>query len=256
MSLAQLQSRVTAAILAAESSDIAPLDGRAPERGLRVYIDAYRLRLIESLATDFPGLQALTGVDTFGELARTYVEQHRSRHYSLRNYGQGLPSFLRTAMPWAARIEWAEMAVFEWCMSEVFDAADEESLQPEALAQLPSADWGECFLQPAPTFRILPLHTNVPALWKCQQATEALPDVIKTEDATLWLVWRHQMTVYYRALEADEVWALDAMRGASLADLCAGLCRWHDPGQVPARAAALLRRWVDESLISGLRCGQ
>ncbi len=36
----------------------------------------------------------------------------------------------------------------------------------------------------------------------------------------------------------------------SFGEICAGLCEWVDEAQAPARAAGMLRAWVDEGWIA------
>ena len=50
-----------------------------PQQRLRIYFDAYRLRLVEALATDYEALRALMGDDAFGAACRAYVEATPSR---------------------------------------------------------------------------------------------------------------------------------------------------------------------------------
>ena len=55
-----------------------------------------------------------------------------------------------------------------------------------------------------------------------------------------------------RSLDEDEAWAFDAaMAGATFADLCGGLCRFHAPQEAAARSAGLLRLWIETGLLRG-----
>jgi len=65
--------------LIADGNDIA-IDAR-----LDVYGQAYRLRLIEALGKDFPGLRALIGETDFEAAGRAYIERHPSQHPSLQH---------------------------------------------------------------------------------------------------------------------------------------------------------------------------
>ncbi|MGI9330937.1 MAG: HvfC/BufC N-terminal domain-containing protein, partial [Gammaproteobacteria bacterium] len=61
---------------------------------LQVYFQAYRLRLIDVLQNDFEGLHALLGDEAFSRMVQAYLEEHPSRHPSVRWFGQHLPAFL------------------------------------------------------------------------------------------------------------------------------------------------------------------
>ncbi len=61
---------------------------------LSIYYNGYRLCMLEAIADDFPGLKILLGDEGFDALGRDYIAQVRSKHYSIRWYGQGLAAFI------------------------------------------------------------------------------------------------------------------------------------------------------------------
>jgi hypothetical protein len=97
----------------------------------------------------------------------------------------------------------------------------------------------------------LQLQWNVPALRQAADRGEALPELAAEAGPRHWLVWRQALTVYFRPMDEAEAWAIESLREwASFADICEGLCRWHDPAEVAPQAAALLKRWVTDGLVS------
>ena len=108
----------------------------AQER-LGIYANAYRLRLLEALDTDFPGLHTLVGDEEFDRLGRAYIDAHPSQHFSLRWYGHQVAAFLRATPPYADHPVLAEMAQFEWAMSLAFDADDSPLVTVEDMLALP-----------------------------------------------------------------------------------------------------------------------
>ena len=67
-----------------------------------------------------------------------------------------------------------------------------------------------------------------------------------------WLLWRHELTTYFRSLTDTESAVLDAARdGWPFGELCELLCAELGEAEAPAHAAALLRDWVGSGLISG-----
>jgi hypothetical protein len=98
------------------------------------------------------------------------------------------------------------------------------------------------------------LHWNVPGIWRELTHDESPEGPQALEGARAWLVWRQQLTLFCRPLDADEAWSLDAVHhGADFAGLCDGLCRWIDPENVAVRAAGHLRQWIADGLIAQLR---
>ncbi|MDJ0929398.1 MAG: DNA-binding domain-containing protein [Gammaproteobacteria bacterium] len=226
-------------------------DARAPaQERLDVYYQAYRLRLIEVLENDFAGLKALLG-DDFAVMVNGYLHAHPSQHPSVRWFGRRLQEFLATVAPWCERFELAEMAAFEWAWGQAFDAADAAVREPDALARISPDAWADLQLELHPSLRFLQLRTNVPMIFGAVARDESMPDLVTETEPVDWLVWRRDLVVRWRSLTVDEAWALQAIAdGASFAQLCEGLCDWHDVADVPIRAASFLRGWLTDGLIT------
>jgi hypothetical protein len=142
---------------------------------------------------------------------------------------------------------------FQWTLELAFDAADTAALRFEDVAAVPPEAWAGLRLTPHPALHVVDLRTNAVAVWNELKnsdhgiAPESLPEPIR------WAIWRKQLSPYFRSLEADEAWALDAVRNhLSFGEICAGLCQWLPEEQAAPRAAALLRGWVDEGWIVSL----
>src|SRR5271169_6711582 len=67
------------------------------EDRLGIYATAYRLRLLEALDADYPGLHTLAGDEEFDAIGRAFIAAQPSVFYNLRWYGGALSQFLRTA---------------------------------------------------------------------------------------------------------------------------------------------------------------
>lgn len=224
----------------------------AQER-LGIYANAYRLRLLEALDTDFPGLHTLVGDEAFDRLGRAYIDAHPSQHFSLRWYGHQLAAFLHATPPYADHPVLAEMAEFEWAMSLAFDAGDSTVVSVEDMLALPPEAWTGMGLLPHPSVQRVNLRWNVPVFWKAVQAEQ---DPQSPEQAPLpigWVLWRQALNTYFRSLSVDEAWGLDALlTGVSFPDLCQGLCEWVDEEHAPAHAAGMLKRWVQDGMVRGI----
>jgi hypothetical protein len=224
-----------------------------PKRRLRIYFDAYRSRLVDVLVTDYVALRALMGNEAFAAACRAYVEATPSVFRNVRWYGAALPEFLRATPPWANQLILHELALFEWTLTLAFDAADAPVVRFDELASLPQQTWPALGFVLHPSVQVLELRSNAPSLRKASDAGEPLPDAVLADDRKNWLVWRKELTAYFRSLGEPESWALAAVRdGANFTLLCEGLCRWFSPDETAPQAAALLRQWVDDELISDL----
>jgi len=218
---------------------------------LAIYFGAYRARLLEVLGTDFPGLRALAGDERFERLAREYVGVHASSYRNLRWYGGDFPAYLARAARSRPAPVLAEMAAFEWQLGLAFDAANAEPILIDDVAQVPRDEWPRMRFEPHPSVRRLALHFNVPALHAAAQGGKPLPRLKRATTAVAWLIWRQDLVSRYRSLARDEAPALDALlRGAGFGAICAQLAGAAEPA---LRAAALLKCWVAEGLLCGIK---
>lgn len=224
-----------------------------PSQRLRIYYDAYRLRLIEVLGSDYEAVRALLGPAAFDTACRAYVDATPSLYRNVRWYGAGFPEFLRQTQPWSQTPIVHEVALFEWTLTLAFDAPDDPIVSFDELARLPSEAWPVLGFVLHSSLRRIELRSNAPAFRKASDADEPAPEVAVADQARPWLIWRKGLNPCFRSLSDPEAWALDALqKGANFTALCEGLCAWFDPEQAAPQAATLLRQWVDDELISDL----
>jgi len=223
----------------------------AAER-VRIYVEAYRLRLLEILQDNFTGLHALLGDSEFDRMGRAYIDAHPSTHPSVRWFSRHLEGFLRSTPPFHEHAYLAEMAAFEWAQATVFDAADQTAVSVQELASLPPEAWASLRLSFGAAMRRLDCAWNVPTAWARLDAGEE-PGMEAADGPRPWLLWRADLTTHWRSLTKDEAWALDAAKdGKTFAELCEGLCRWHAPEAVAMQAASYLKLWLNDGLITGI----
>lgn len=220
---------------------------------LAIYSDAYRLRLVDALGDNYPTLRALLGDDAFEQLAGAYLAMHPSRHPSIRWFGHRLADFLRTYVPCRSRPELSELARFEWTLREVFDARDGDVLSMQQISALPAGSWPYMQVRLHDTVRRIDLRWNVPAVWAAVDRGEPSPASVASAKPVAWVLWRKDLSQYFRSMEDDEAWALDAVRdGQPFAALCEGLCKWFEPEHAPARAASLLKTWITDQMVAAV----
>ena len=236
---------ITAAIV-----DAPPLPALAR---LGIYRNAYRTRLIEALTETYPILHAVLGDEDFAALGGRFVEAHPSVHRSIRWYGGELAQFLQRSLPYDGQPIFAEIALLEWTLAEVFDAADAEAKPRSTLAAIDPAAWSGLVFRFHPSLRRLQLEWNTAAVWQAMSRGEDPPQPARAEAPAPWILWRQNLQNYFRSLTADESAALDAaMRGETFGDLCESLARWLPAEEIPLRAAGLLAAWADSGIIVGI----
>ena len=223
------------------------------DRRLAIYRDAYRLRLIEVLGTDYEILRSYLGDELFDAVAGEYIAAHPSTFRNVRWFGARMAEFLAATPRYAAHPELQELAQFEWALGRAFDSPDAAALKFEEVASVPPQAWADLRFRPHPALCTLDLRTNAVAIWKAIGKAGDLPDAESFAGPVTWAIWRKEHSPFFRSMESDEAWALEAMvTGASFGEICAGLCEWVAEEQAPARAAGLLRGWVEEGWIGAL----
>ena len=217
---------------------------------LGIYRNAYRVRLIEALDDTYPVLHAVLGDEVFAVLGEEFVAAHPSVHRSIRWYGSELAEFLRRQPPYAEQPIFAELALLEWTLAEVFDAADANPKPRAALSAIDPSAWSELHFEFHPSLRRLALKWNTTAVWQAMSHEEMPPDPECAEYPVPWLLWRQDLQNYFRSMPDDEAAALEsALRGENFGEICAALAEWLPEEEIPLRAAGLLGLWADSGII-------
>lgn len=217
MKLLELQRRMLADVMSSGGAAdyVKPNDRLTSRERLGIYRDQYRIRLLDSLLDDFPGLRKIVGARKFEKLAKAYLDAHPSRSFTLRDLGRDLPQWLRGNPEFAGdRFGIAiEMARLEWAHIESFDAAEKKPLYKNDIA-------GKIELQPH--IRLLTLHYPVDELRLDAQRKLRSRD---TERSLFHLAThRADGSVYYRRLETGEHRILGRFKkGATLATVLRGV---------------------------------
>jgi hypothetical protein len=253
MPLRQLQQDLQGYLLGEASAIEAAIVDAPPlpvAARLGIYHNAYRVRLIEALDDTYSVLHAVLGDEVFAALGEEFIAAHPSVHRSIRWYGRELAEFLGQTSPYAEQPILAELALLEWTLAEVFDAADAEPVPRAALSAVDASLWSELQFEFHPSLRRLHLQWNTAAVWQAMSRQEAPPDPQCAEHPVPWLLWRQNLQNYFRSVTADEAAALDAaLRGDSFGEICEALAEWLPDEEIPLRAASLLGMWADSGII-------
>lgn len=245
--LARWQNAMHDWLLHRHAGVAARVEGADANARLRIYADAYHLRLLDVLGNDFPTTKAALGETAFASLAEAYLREHPSRQPSVRHFGHAFAVWLslRDDIPPFL----PQLARFEWTQGECFDAQDAPLMGVDAVAGLPADAWPTLRLHLHPATRLLRLACNAPALVTALAAGTTLPE-LRSEPDAIWLLWRCEGDVHWRRLEPDEAIALSAAAaGEPFAAICERMTAIHEhDGSL--RAASLLKRWLADGLLT------
>ena len=226
--------------------------GRAsPKRQLAIYSTAYRLRLKEVLENDYPAVSMAIGEDKFDEISDAYIKAHPSHYFSLREFGKNFANFIKTFESSLDNSWLYELALFEWLLGQAFDADDADILSVHDLSNVSMNDWPALQFIIHPSIQRIDFNWNIAEIWKTLIDKTPTNITALTTPECSWLIWRENLITQFRSLEQDEQLALDALiSGTKFSEICEILGQYINQEEVPLRAAALLKGWISQGLIS------
>lgn len=246
--LAALQQRFQGHVLRGPDGPQADVRGH-----MEIYVNAYRGRLREALADNYPVLYRALGDDGFRELAAAYLDAHPSSFRSIRWFGDRLAEFIERNPDVVPHPALLDIARLDWAMRGAFDAADATPLRVEDLAGIAAGQWPGLRFTLCPSFRMLALDWGIAALWHALNDDENAETDEPQRHAHTMIVWRAELEIRWRTVAADEAAALQALvGGGDFAAMCAAV---ESCGGNATSVAALLRQWIDEGLLAWLTPG-
>ena len=226
----------------------------APEKQLSIYSYAYHARLEEVLANDYPAVLVAIGEDYFHQLTTNYIEDHPSKFFSLRDFGAGFANFIADLiqqqttwqeMPWLY-----ELAVFEWCLGQAFDAADDNLFTEQDMATVAPEDWPEFKFKLHSSVQRLDFEWNILEMWQALTAESPIEVTATKDESFPILVWRENLSTHFRSIETYEQIAIDELiQDGNFTDICESLASIINEDEVPMRVASLLKGWIVHGLI-------
>jgi len=213
---------------------------------IRVYSDAYYLRLRDVLREDFPRVATLLGPERFEDAASGYLEVFPSKQPSVRHLGRALAEFLRRRDDIPKCL--ADLAQLEWARVEVFDAPDAESATIGDFVSVPPDAW------PALRFSTIHALQTLRAQYPVQQLWSGDESLDVAAANTSIRVWRaNDCRVFHAPMDDRESAALRRMNsGEPFAAICETFADL--PAAEAAEAAtALLARWIEDGIIRRVR---
>jgi hypothetical protein len=191
------------------------------------------------------------GAERFNPMARAYIGSFPSRNPNARWFAHKLPEFLKSHEVYAREPVLGDLTALERALNDAFDGADAPVLSMADLAAIPAERWGELSFVCNPTATCFEVSTNVAAIWSALKAGKPPPACAPASDGVHILAWRNERTALFRTLSAEEamMW-LETAKGATFGALCQLLAAYDDPPGAPARAAGILKGWLEGGLLS------
>ncbi len=255
-SLADIQQAFQDYILDNENDFVSKVTERTPgEAKLRadIYADMYDERLFQSIAGEYPGVQALCDEEDFEEVVYAYLDNHPSHSYTLRHFCDGFADFLVEKFSEEMTNIFVEMALFEREISRVTEAANAKRVTLAHLQALPQKKWPGMKLHFHPSVRMLEMSYNIDELWLAVNRGETLPEIYQSEETRLIKLWRQGKDPMFHVCDVPERWLLsEAMAGKTYARMCESLCEIVNVEDVPQVALDWLVTWINQEMIHKL----
>ena len=223
---------------------LAAADGLAPAARAHIYLNAYRVRLLDTLKDSFDKTWAWLGDEAFEQAGLRYIEAHPPTQFSLRPFGDGFADALRDA--WPADPEVAELARLDWALRDAFDGADAQPLEAAALATLSEEDWATVVFRLHPTAQMLRMQRNTLDLWHAMDRGDTPPAVVDLAQPVTVLVWRKGVQPHFRSVDAAEAGMLAAMQSGMP---FAAACETVESDDAQALIGSWLARWLEDGLL-------
>jgi uncharacterized protein (UPF0276 family) len=204
--LADLQHRLQNAILPTEHSSTNPADWIrskqkfTPAEQLAVYANAYRYRLVDVTAEDYPILAHYLGRQAFDELIDAFVATVESTHFNIGRYAAQLPDFIQTHC--AGDVFAHELAILENAIVQIADYPETPPLTPEHLVGMTADDLPAYVLEPRAALRLFAFAYPVNAYYQAVQDQQS--PVAPALESTHLAVFRHDDVMWRMPLIADE----------------------------------------------------
>ena len=214
----------------------------APKDQLGVYVNAYRFRLYDVTAEDYPVLQHYLGDDHFDRLIKDFVNTAHSDHFNVGRYAAHLPDFLAEhALADAFAVE---LASLENAISQLTDPEETAALTPAHLEGMTPDELMGAKLYPRKALQLFAFQYPVNRYYR-DMKDDKLP-AIPTLEESFVAVFRHDDVVWRMDLEAQEYHLLSRLFagepvGKALAEL---------DESVATKLSEYFSRWMRNGLLS------
>ncbi|PTB17945.1 DUF2063 domain-containing protein [Trinickia symbiotica] len=212
-SLYDIQAAFAAAIFEQDPSRAEGLIvGTDSGERLAVYYNNVYRNFLEALRAVYPVVERLVGERFFAHAASRYIHDTPSPRGDIQCFGASFPAFLASFPPSSALGYLPDTAALEWCMHEVFHAADHSPLSLSQLAILTETDCSMLRFRLHPACRLLASDFPVLKIWQVNQPDLGIDETVDAQaGGELLLIRRPGLAVEVEPLERGEFAMLQAL---------------------------------------------
>ncbi len=211
---------------------------------LKVYTNAYRYRLYDAVAEDYPVLENYLGADAFKNLINDFVNTEYSGHFNIGRFAIKLPGFLGKSM--ADDIFANELCKLETAISQLSDPAETVALMPEHLAGMTPEILMQSKLHAREALQLFAFSYPANEYYRAVKEDET-PQKPKAGKSYL-VVFRHEDTVWRMDLSSGEYEMLQMLfSGLTVGE---ALERVRPEEQIAEKLGEWFARWMRNGLLA------
>jgi uncharacterized protein (UPF0276 family) len=221
---------------------ILPKPGFAPQAQLDVYVNAYRARLAEVTAEDYPALRTWLGDGRFEALIADFVGSEQPVHFNIGRFARLLPGFVARRLPDDGFA--AQLCELETALAQLADAPESAPLGQRHLAGLTPEILLSMRLHLRQSCRLFAFTYAVNDYFNAVMEGEDAPAV--EPQASYLAVFRHDDDMWRMDLEAQEHALLaKLLAGQTIAEALSGL-----DGLAGQHLTEWFARWMRAGLLA------
>lgn len=257
MPLLEAQTHLQYAIMLGKSFDSQPdawIRGKEqfpPQEQLDVYINAYRWRLQDAVAEDYPVLKTYLGEARFAALIKDFVESEHSEHFNIGRYALKLSDFTKNYFPQDRFAH--ELCLLETAISQLTDPEETEALTPERLQHLTPDALLASTLKPRTALQLRAFSYPVNAYYRAiNPAQTPVPPPV---EASYLAVFRHDDIVWRMDLDEQEYRMLEMLfGGCSIGEALNKLMQAfpQEEAALSEKLSGWFARWMRNHLLSNI----
>ncbi len=212
-SLSESQTRMQNAIIAGSEFDSAPenwirsKENFGPAAQLEVYTNAYRYRLYDVTAEEYPVLKHYLGDEAFETLISGFIKNVSSEHFNIGRYSTHLPDFMQTQKNYDSFA--LELATLENAITQLTDEEETSPLEPIHLEGMTAEDLMETTLNPRKALKLFAFSHPVNEYYQNvkDEKSPAKPELKNSFTA----IFRHEDIIWRMNLGENEYLLLNRL---------------------------------------------
>lgn len=221
---------------------IRPKSDFPSDQQLAVYTNAYRWRLFDVVAEDYPILKTYLGADRFKALIRDFIEAIPPQHFNVARYATALPDYQRTHASSDAFSR--QLCALETAIAQVADAPETPALTPEQLEGITAHVLLDSRLEMRKALQLFAFDYPVHAYYGAVKAETTLPAV--APEPSFLVVFRNEDVVWRMDLQAEEYTILSALH----AGRTVGEALSAQDASAASRVSEYFSRWMRNGLLA------